>query len=201
MRIFLPHPHRRHIGRWSLSPRCPVRWKSHAKLVNCDTETRQGQWNATIYQSDEITDRKSVFQAHCTQFTSTSSMDDFLYHLRSHVPRMKRASHMMYAYRASPGPLTSEVRNIGGAATTSVDIAGQDDGGESGSGDRLSRLLELSGCNDVAVVVSRWYGGVQLGNDRWKRISEVAKQSLERGGFFQTKYVQSSTTKKKRKRD
>ncbi|KAF8170338.1 hypothetical protein K438DRAFT_1854477 [Mycena galopus ATCC 62051] len=70
----------------------------------------------------------------------------------------------MYAYRAAG-------------------VAGQSDGGEGGSGDRLARLLRLTGCEDVVVVVWRWYGGVKLGTDRWKRISEVAREALNGGGF------------------
>lgn len=77
----------------------------------------------------------------------------------------------MYAYRTSDEALST------------IPTTGQHDGGESGSGDHLARLLDLSGCDDVVVVVSRWYGGVKLGSDRWKRISDVAKEALTRGGF------------------
>ena len=76
----------------------------------------------------------------------------------------------MYAYRiADP--------------SSSQPVLGQNDGGESGSGDRLARLLELSGCSNTIIVVSRWYGGVKLGSDRWRLISSVANQALDCGGF------------------
>lgn len=78
----------------------------------------------------------------------------------------------MYAYRSSDEGKT---------------VTGESDGGESGSGERLGRLLELSGCENVIVVVSRWYGGVPLGSDRWKRISEVAKEVLREGEFMKGK--------------
>lgn len=78
----------------------------------------------------------------------------------------------MYAYR-------SKEKNNGVERVA----CGQNDGGESGSGDRLSRLLELSKCEKVIVVVSRWYGGTKLGSDRWKHISEVAKEALTKGEF------------------
>ena len=42
----------------------------------------------------------------------------------------------------------------------------------------MSKLLELSDCNNVVVVVSRWYGGVKLGADRWRLISSVAKEAV-----------------------
>lgn len=60
------------------------------------------------------------------------------------------------------------------------------DGGEAGAGDRLLRLLELGKYEDVVVVVYRWYGGVQLGNARWKCILGVAKAALAEGGFGKT---------------
>jgi len=97
----------------------------------------------------------------------------------------------MYAYRIVPETPRS--------STGAVALVGQNDGGESGSGDRLSRLLELSGCENVVVVVSRWYGGVQLGSDRWKWISLVAKDALKAGGFLVVvDKTQSSSMNKKR---
>jgi putative IMPACT (imprinted ancient) family translation regulator len=74
---------------------------------------------------------------------------------------------------------------------------GQNDGGESGSGGRLSKLLESSNCENVIVVVSRWYGGTKLGSDRWKRISEVAKEALGKGGFTHQKKPSTRETRHK----
>jgi putative IMPACT (imprinted ancient) family translation regulator len=33
---------------------------------------------------------------------------------------------------------------------------------------------------DVLVVVTRWYGGIQLGGDRWKHINAVARDIVEK---------------------
>jgi putative IMPACT (imprinted ancient) family translation regulator len=71
---------------------------------------------------------------------------------------------------------------------------GHNDGGEKGSGERLSRLLEAAQCEDVAVVVSRWYGGVKLGSDRWRLISSVAKAALNKGNFAKDRVVDASTS-------
>jgi putative IMPACT (imprinted ancient) family translation regulator len=76
----------------------------------------------------------------------------------------------MYAYRTAD-------------PSSSQPVLGQNDGGESGSGDRLARLLELSRCSNTVIVVSRWYGGIKLGSDRWRLISRVANQALDCGGF------------------
>jgi hypothetical protein len=34
------------------------------------------------------------------------------------------------------------------------------------------------------VVVSRWYGGIQLHGDRFKHISNVGREALQIGGFL-----------------
>ena len=36
---------------------------------------------------------------------------------------------------------------------------------------------------DVLVVVSRWYGGVKLGSDRFRIINNVAREALVEGGW------------------
>ena len=35
--------------------------------------------------------------------------------------------------------------------------------------------------NNTLVVVTRWYGGIHLGGDRWKHINNVARNSIEVG--------------------
>ncbi|KAJ7125022.1 ribosomal protein S5 domain 2-type protein [Mycena epipterygia] len=121
-------------------------------------------WPHPLHASSRLTDRKSVFLAHASILSHPDMLPRFLEHLRA-LPRLKRATHCMYAYRAAG-------------------VAAESDGGEGGSGERLGRLLRLTGCEDVVVVVWRWYGGVKLGADRWKRISEVAREALEDGGFL-----------------
>ncbi|KAL1939670.1 hypothetical protein VTO73DRAFT_9703 [Trametes versicolor] len=85
---------------------------------------------------------------------------DLLAHLRVIEPRTRRASHAMYAWR---------VRNHHAGMV----LMGSSNGGEAGAGERLERLLELSQCEDVIVVVFRWHGGVMLGSDRWNGLSCV----------------------------
>lgn len=51
------------------------------------------------------------------------------------------------------------------------------------------------GISNVMVVVTRWYGGTQLGSDRFKHISTCAQRALEEGQFFSKK--NSGTTKTK----
>ena len=54
-----------------------------------------------------------------------------------------------------------------------------DDDGETAAGGRLAHLLDLLHLENVVVVVTRWYGGVQLGADRFKLINRAARDALE----------------------
>jgi putative IMPACT (imprinted ancient) family translation regulator len=56
--------------------------------------------------------------------------------------------------------------------------SGYDDDGESGSGNRILNMLEMSGTPDILVVVTRWYGGVHLGNYRFKAITDTAQMAV-----------------------
>ena len=59
-----------------------------------------------------------------------------------------------------------------------------DDDGEAAAGGRLLKLLQLAGAEDVAVVVTRWFGGVLLGPSRFALINNVARALLVREGFI-----------------
>ncbi|KAJ7647606.1 ribosomal protein S5 domain 2-type protein [Roridomyces roridus] len=140
----------------------------------------QGHWPNPLHASSPLTDRKSTFLAYASVLTDPATFPEFLANLRA-LPgtNIKRATHCMYAFRAAG-------------------VAHQSDGGEGGSGDRLARLLQLSGSEDVVVVVWRWYGGVKLGSDRWKCISKVAMEALDKGGFRHGPEEQEQRKKKKR---
>jgi putative IMPACT (imprinted ancient) family translation regulator len=143
-------------------------------------------WKYPIFSSDRLRERKSVFLAHASTLPNPSDVSDFVSHLTS-LPALKRATHCMYAYRVIPD-----------RTSTSNKIIGQHDGGERGSGERLSRLLDVLECENVMVVVSRWYGGVPLGSDRWKMISSVAKEALNKGGFIKERTRDVTTLSNKR---
>ncbi|KAJ7128996.1 ribosomal protein S5 domain 2-type protein [Mycena crocata] len=155
----------------------PDIWSSAALRPYTTPTDSDSAWPHPVSSSSRLTDRKSIFLAHASILPHPTALPRLLDHLRT-LPRSKRATHCMYAYRAAG-------------------VAGQSDGGEGGSGDRLGRLLRLTGCEDVVVVVWRWYGGVKLGNDRWKRISEVAREALDAGGFL---VKQDNKADKKRKK-
>ena len=50
-----------------------------------------------------------------------------------------------------------------------------------GAGSRLLHLLNMMDVNNMLVVVTRWYGGIHLGGDRWKHINNAARNAIEAG--------------------
>lgn len=49
------------------------------------------------------------------------------------------------------------------------------DDGEAGAGMVILRMLERAGLRDHVIVVSRWYGGKQLGGDRFRHVQEAVR--------------------------
>ncbi|KAI0640570.1 hypothetical protein C8Q79DRAFT_444651 [Trametes meyenii] len=167
--------------------------KHHARSVAHESWKSWEKTPPKLAVSDRLTQLKSTFQAYATTIPLSGShgpsdsggnsvsalirgeiAPSLLAHLRTIDSKTIRASHAMYAWRFR----SAQSRASG------VVFYGSSNGGEAGAGERLERLLELGNCENVIVVVFRWYGGVKLGSDRWKCISTVAKEALERGGFL-----------------
>ena len=54
----------------------------------------------------------------------------------------------------------------------------KDDDGESGAGAVILRMLEREGTRGRIVVVTRWYGGVHLGGDRFAHVVTCTRAFL-----------------------
>ena len=52
------------------------------------------------------------------------------------------------------------------------------DDGESGAGMVILNMLEHDGIKDHIIVVTRWYGGVKLGGDRFRRVKDSVSAYL-----------------------
>jgi putative IMPACT (imprinted ancient) family translation regulator len=99
--------------------------------------------------------------------------------------RFASATHNVFAYRflaAAPARAGADSGG-GGPATPLIAHHDCDDDGETAAGTRLAEMLRLMGAEGVAMVVSRWFGGVKLGPDRFKLICGVARALLEAQGF------------------
>lgn len=125
-----------------------------------------------IYHGESLVDRKSVFQAHVAAIYNPDEASEIVSILKQDR-KISRATHNIIAYRvvsdSSSGP--------------PIVYADNDDDGEHGAGPKLAELLSLIGAQNVIVVVSRWYGGIQLGPDRFKHIANVARTAIEHCGL------------------
>ena len=127
-----------------------------------------------------VTDRKSTFLAHVACVSCVADVRAVLAELRSQS-KIARASHpAIFAYvitePATGAAVAASAASGGGGGIIRRE---SDDCGESGAGARLSHLLERMGVSNMIVVVTRWYGGVQLGADRWRHINHVARTVIE----------------------
>ncbi|MEY4697569.1 MAG: hypothetical protein RIT14_1997 [Pseudomonadota bacterium] len=65
------------------------------------------------------------------------------------------------------------------AACLSDGGAQKGDDGEAGAGAVILRMLEREGLADHVVVVTRWYGGVHLGGDRFAHVVTCVRAYLD----------------------
>ncbi|PGH01114.1 hypothetical protein GX51_05430 [Blastomyces parvus] len=130
--------------------------------------------------SDPITEKKSVFVARVARVQSTEMAKKYLDYLLGTEKKIAAATHNITAWRikqkAGPGPNGVST----GEETIFQDF---DDDGETAAGGRMLHLMQLMDVWDVVVVVTRWYGGVKLGPDRFRIINMAARDALLKAGF------------------
>ncbi|ANB13689.1 Yih1p [Sugiyamaella lignohabitans] len=119
--------------------------------------------------SEPVTDRKSLFIARVCRVESAQEAYDNIALLKTDK-KISKATHNITAYRIK--------RSDG------VSVQDCDDDGEDAAGGRLMHLLTLTDSWNVVVCVSRWYGGIKLGPDRFKHINSTARDALVKGGFI-----------------
>ncbi|WVR04447.1 hypothetical protein IAU60_001450 [Kwoniella sp. DSM 27419] len=131
-----------------------------------------------IHTSEAIVDRKSTFVGHAVRVTDEKEVP-LVVHQLLEDKKIARAAHpAIFAYRIA--------RQVGGPAGKVYD-SDYDDDGETAAGARLKHLIEILELENVLVVVTRWFGGIHLGPDRFKHINQAARDALELGGFLEDK--------------
>ncbi|EPS34476.1 hypothetical protein PDE_09440 [Penicillium oxalicum 114-2] len=150
--------------------------------------------------SDVITEKKSVFLARAVRVTSLTQAQAFLDHLTVTDKKVAAATHNISAWRikqSKEGDFHASNGNTESDASEKV-IQDYDDDGETAAGGRLLHVMQLMDVWNVLVVVSRWYGGIQLGPARFKLINDVGRDALVKGGFNREENTRPSDKGKKK---
>jgi hypothetical protein len=119
--------------------------------------------------SEPITEKRSVFVARVAIVSSPAQARQYLHHLISTDKKVRNATHNINAWR---------IQGMNGATYQDCD-----DDGETAAGGRVLHLMQLMDVWNVMVVITRWYGGVLLGPDRFRLINTAARDALVKGGF------------------
>ena len=161
----------------SNSPQLPSSdTKEDGKLVSKDTRSdthtflEEPCWTLSL----PVNEKRSIFVARACAVTSPAQAQASIAHLVSDK-RAAKASHHISAYRIRVSSSNKMVRE--------VIYQDFDDDGESAAGGRLLHLLQLMDVWNILVVVSRWYGGVKLGPNRFNIINNVAREAVVKGGW------------------
>ncbi|XP_062869263.1 protein IMPACT [Trichomycterus rosablanca] len=125
-----------------------------------------------IKHGEPITDRRSTFQPHLALVVTPKQVQGVLDKLYENK-KIASATHNIYAYR-----IYCEDKN--------TFLQDCEDDGETAAGGRLLHLLQILDVRNVLVVVSRWYGGILLGPDRFKHINNCARNILIQEGYAET---------------
>ena len=127
---------------------------------------------------------KSTFVARALQVSSMADLTTAVSHLLSTNKKVATATHNIKAWR-----IKTQDSGVGM-------MQDYDDDGETAAGGRLLHLMQLMDVSNVLVVVTRWYGGVKLGPDRFRVINNVAREALSSGGFVKEEKNKSKKDKK-----
>ncbi|KAH9821092.1 ribosomal protein S5 domain 2-type protein [Melampsora americana] len=133
-----------------------------------------------MFVSEPIVDRKSTFVGHATSLKDPAQVKAIMNQILSDK-KVARATHNMYAWRCElNGHLHQD----------------NDDDGESAAGSRMQHLLNIMDVKNVLVCVSRWFGGIHLGSDRFKHINQATRDALIVGNFLDSSISNGSSESK-----
>jgi hypothetical protein len=127
-----------------------------------------------IKHGNVYTEKKSTFVAHVAEVHSVEDVQLFLRELKQDK-HIATATHNIVAYRfMKQNKATGEM----------LVEENRDDDGETGASQPVLFLLQRAQAINVCVVVTRWFGGVLMGSDRFRVITNVAKDLLQKEGYI-----------------
>lgn len=112
-----------------------------------------------IVLEDVLRDRGSRYAASVGAVRDRAAIETFLAALRTRRKFAKATHHSWAVVLSDGGPLKG-------------------DDGEAGAGTVILKMLEREGLVDHLVVVTRWYGGVHLGGDRFAHVVTCTRAAL-----------------------
>ena len=112
-----------------------------------------------------IRDRGSVYSVTLGHVHNKEEMEQFMKELLKNK-KYAKATHNPYAVRLCKEGSIWE---------------GKRDDGETGAGMVILRLLKSANVVNTIVVVTRWYGGTKLGNDRYRHVQDGVRLALREG--------------------
>jgi hypothetical protein len=149
--------------------------------------------------SEVVTEKKSVFVGRAAHVTSLDQAQAYLDYLLASDKKVASATHNISAWRIRQQKKPTSKDNNNNTPGEMI-IQDCDDDGETAAGGRLLHLMQLMDVWDVVVVVTRWYGGVHLGPDRFRIINAVGRDALVRGGFGREKEKENAGSEKGKKK-
>lgn len=136
-----------------------------SSVTSSATLEQSSQEKQTWRASQRLASKGSIFIAHAAHITSPNARADLIKTLMAQEPHLETANHNAWAIRTSYGnsPLVQQ--------------ASFDDG-ETGCGKLMLDLMKEANVSNTLVVLTRWFGGVMLGPDRWRLMRECVNDSL-----------------------
>lgn len=132
--------------------------------------------------SEVVVESKSVFVARCASVSSPDQAKIYLQYLLDNDKKVRSATHNITAWRIK--------------GENGVTFQDCDDDGEAAAGGRVLHLMQLMELWNVMVVVTRWYGGHQLGPKRFSIINTVARDAFVKGMFVKEEHPSKKKSKK-----
>ncbi|MGB5630442.1 MAG: YigZ family protein [Woeseiaceae bacterium] len=107
-----------------------------------------------------ISDRGSKYAVSGGECRSADEAKEFVKTL-CRKKKFARATHNTWAFLGEAGPV-------------------KNDDGEAGAGMVIVRILEREKLRNHIVVVTRWFGGKQLGGDRFRHVQDAVRYYLDK---------------------
>ncbi|KAI0105241.1 hypothetical protein GGR51DRAFT_560453 [Nemania sp. FL0031] len=137
---------------------------------NPDSSTNPaGRTARSWLTSQPVTLKQSTFIVRAIPLTEPSQRQPVLQSLFTAIPSLQSATHNAWAFRVKVPT------NLFNATTIREDSF---DDGESGCGSFLLKTMQEMNAVDTLVVMTRWYGGIMLGPDRWRIMRNCLRDAL-----------------------